>query len=191
MASLVFQLRGRSPHNGPLVIGPRALAKALNQKGGRGRPSLLRIELAPFSPRPESCARLFRRRGNDRTALGKAQPRHAQRTGRDRRPHATLGLEKPYSKMLLALCHTTRPCFVMPARIAATDPFWQINEYVGSEADALRQEEAKRVWVSIPNPSARRAAKALTQSGRRVHHSTIARWRAQDWRPVAHSPASA
>ncbi len=48
-------------------------------------------------------------------------------------------------------------------------------------------EEAKRVWVSIPNPSARRVAKALTLSGRRVHHSTIARWRAQDWRPVANS----
>jgi hypothetical protein len=46
-------------------------------------------------------------------------------------------------------------------------------------------EEAKRVWVAIPNPSARRVAKALAQSGRRVHHSTIARWRAQDWRPVA------
>jgi hypothetical protein len=57
---------GRSPHNGPLLIGPRALAKALNQKGGRGRPSLLRLELALFSPRPESSARLFRRRGNDR-----------------------------------------------------------------------------------------------------------------------------
>jgi hypothetical protein len=48
-------------------------------------------------------------------------------------------------------------------------------------------EEAKRVWIRLPNPSARRVAKALTQSGRRVHHSTIARWRAQDWRPVAHS----
>ena len=48
-------------------------------------------------------------------------------------------------------------------------------------------EEAKRVWVSIPNPSARRVAKALTQSGRRVHHSTVARWRAQDWRPVANN----
>jgi hypothetical protein len=43
------------------------------------------------------------------------------------------------------------------------------------------------VWVSIPNPSARRVAKALTQSGRRVHHSTIARWHAKGWRPVAHS----
>jgi hypothetical protein len=48
-------------------------------------------------------------------------------------------------------------------------------------------EEAKRVWVSIPNPSARRVAKALTQSGRRVHHSTVARWRADEWRPVAQS----
>src|SRR5258706_1195390 len=51
----------------------------------------------------------------------------------------------------------------------------------------VTHEEAKRVWVSIPNPSARRVAKALIQSGRRVHHSTIARCRAQDWRPVANS----
>jgi hypothetical protein len=48
--------------------------------------------------------------------------------------------------------------------------------------------EAKIIWGSIPNPSARRVAKALTQSGRRVHYSTIARWRAEDWRPVAHGP---
>src|SRR5258708_27307400 len=80
MASLVFQLRGRSPHNGPLVIGPRALAKALNQKGGRGRPSLLRIELAPFSPRPESSARLFRRRGNDRIQDEQSHASDAVRT---------------------------------------------------------------------------------------------------------------
>jgi hypothetical protein len=31
-------------------------------------------------------------------------------------------------------------------------------------------------------------AKALTQAGRRVHFSTIARWRAQGWRPVASGP---
>jgi peptide/nickel transport system substrate-binding protein len=42
-------------------------------------------------------------------------------------------LEKPYPKMLLALGKITTPCcFVMPARIAATDPFKQINEYIGS-----------------------------------------------------------
>src|SRR5215471_3773165 len=42
-------------------------------------------------------------------------------------------LKKPYPKMLLALGKIITPCcFVMPARIAATDPFKQINEYVGS-----------------------------------------------------------
>src|SRR6266849_350587 len=46
--------------------------------------------------------------------------------------------------------------------------------------------EAKLIWASLPSPSARRVAKALTQSGRRVHYSTIARWHAQGWRPVAH-----
>jgi peptide/nickel transport system substrate-binding protein len=42
-------------------------------------------------------------------------------------------LKKPYPKMLLALGKITTPCcFVMPARIAATDPFKQISEHVGS-----------------------------------------------------------
>ena len=42
-------------------------------------------------------------------------------------------LKKPYPKMLLALAKTSTPCcFIMPARIAVTDPFRQINEYVGS-----------------------------------------------------------
>jgi peptide/nickel transport system substrate-binding protein len=42
-------------------------------------------------------------------------------------------LKKPFPKMLLALGKLILPCcFVMPARIAATDPFKQIGEYVGS-----------------------------------------------------------
>jgi peptide/nickel transport system substrate-binding protein len=42
-------------------------------------------------------------------------------------------LKKPYPKMLRALGKSAPPCcFVMPARIAATDPFRQIGEYVGS-----------------------------------------------------------
>jgi peptide/nickel transport system substrate-binding protein len=42
-------------------------------------------------------------------------------------------LKRPYPKMLLALGKISTPCcFVMPARIAATDPFKQITEYVGS-----------------------------------------------------------
>ena len=42
-------------------------------------------------------------------------------------------LKKPYPKMLLALGKMGTPCcFVMPERIAKTDPFKQITEYVGS-----------------------------------------------------------
>jgi peptide/nickel transport system substrate-binding protein len=42
-------------------------------------------------------------------------------------------LKRPYPKMLLALGKLFLPCcFVMPARIAAIDPFRQIGEYVGS-----------------------------------------------------------
>jgi peptide/nickel transport system substrate-binding protein len=42
-------------------------------------------------------------------------------------------LKRPFPKMLLALGKSSTPCcFVMPWRIAATDPFRQINEYIGS-----------------------------------------------------------
>lgn len=42
-------------------------------------------------------------------------------------------LKKPYPKMLFALGKNNSPCsFIMPERIAKTDPFQQITEYVGS-----------------------------------------------------------
>jgi len=44
------------------------------------------------------------------------------------------------------------------------------------------------VWSRIENPSARSVAKALSQAGRKVHHSTVSRWAAQGWRPVAYRP---
>jgi hypothetical protein len=47
-------------------------------------------------------------------------------------------------------------------------------------------DEAAAIWCSISNPSARRVARALARAGRRVHYTTIARWRAQNWRPVVH-----
>src|SRR5258708_3460507 len=54
-------------------------------------------------------------------------------------------LKRPYPKMLLALGKLGAPCcFVMPARIAATDPFRQINEYVGSGPMRFIRSE----WVS-------------------------------------------
>src|SRR5689334_17870859 len=42
-------------------------------------------------------------------------------------------LKQPYPKMLLALAKNNAPCsFIMPERLAQTDPFKQINDYVGS-----------------------------------------------------------
>ena len=55
----------------------------------------------------------------------------------------------------------------------------------GGAAGAVTPDEAAAVWRSIENPSSRRVAKALTQAGRRVHFSTIARWRSEGWRPVS------
>jgi peptide/nickel transport system substrate-binding protein len=53
-------------------------------------------------------------------------------------------LKKPFPRMRLALGKLATPCcFVMPARIAATDPFRQINEYVGSGPMRFVQNE----WV--------------------------------------------
>ncbi|MDB5369061.1 MAG: putative transporter periplasmic-binding protein [Roseomonas sp.] len=53
-------------------------------------------------------------------------------------------LKAPYPKMLLALGKNNAPCsFVMPERIAKTDPFQQITEYVGSGPFRFLREE----WV--------------------------------------------
>jgi peptide/nickel transport system substrate-binding protein len=53
-------------------------------------------------------------------------------------------LRKPYPKMLLALGKNNAPvAFVMPERIAKTDPFKQISEYIGSGP----MKFAKAEWV--------------------------------------------
>jgi peptide/nickel transport system substrate-binding protein len=53
-------------------------------------------------------------------------------------------LKKPFPKMLFALGKISTPCcFIMPARVAATDPFKQINEYIGSGPMRFVQNE----WV--------------------------------------------
>ncbi len=53
-------------------------------------------------------------------------------------------LKKPYPKMLLALGKNSTPmAFIMPERIAKTDPFKQIDEYVGSGP----MKFAKGEWV--------------------------------------------
>jgi peptide/nickel transport system substrate-binding protein len=59
-------------------------------------------------------------------------------------------LKQPFPKMLLALGKNNAPCtFVMPERIARTDPFQQIREYVGSGPMRFIRDE----WV----PGARAA----------------------------------
>jgi peptide/nickel transport system substrate-binding protein len=53
-------------------------------------------------------------------------------------------LKKPYPKMLLALGKNNAPvAFIMPERIAKTDPFKQIGEYVGSGPMSFKKDE----WV--------------------------------------------
>src|SRR5438477_1724764 len=53
-------------------------------------------------------------------------------------------LKKPFPKMLLALGKISTPiCFMMPERIAQSDPFKQITEYVGSGPMRFMRNE----WV--------------------------------------------
>src|ERR1700692_3290021 len=53
-------------------------------------------------------------------------------------------LKAPYPKMLLALGKNNAPCaFIMPERLAQTDPFKQIGDYVGSGP----MKFAKSEWV--------------------------------------------
>jgi peptide/nickel transport system substrate-binding protein len=53
-------------------------------------------------------------------------------------------LNLPYPKMLFALGKSSSPClFIMPERIAQTDPFKQISEYVGSGPMRFKKDE----WV--------------------------------------------
>ena len=53
-------------------------------------------------------------------------------------------LNAPYPKMIFALGKSSTPClFIMPERIAVTDPFKQISEYVGSGPMRFKKDE----WV--------------------------------------------
>lgn len=56
----------------------------------------------------------------------------------------TWKLKQPFPKMLLALAKNNAPCsFIMPERIAKTDPFTQITEYIGSGPMKFARNE----WV--------------------------------------------
>src|SRR2546430_761035 len=64
-------------------------------------------------------------------------------------------LKTPFSKMLMALGKNSTPCaFIMPERIAQTDPFKQIPEYIGSGP----MKFAKSEWVPGHRPPTRTPA---------------------------------
>ncbi len=53
-------------------------------------------------------------------------------------------LKSPYPKLLFALGKSSTPClFIMPERIAGTDPFKQISDYIGSGPMKFKKDE----WV--------------------------------------------
>ncbi len=75
--------------------------------------------------------------------------------------------------MLLALGKIRTPCcFVMPARIAATDPFRQINEYVGSGPMRFARNEwvpgAKAVFEKFPDYVPRSEPASWLAGGKRI-----------------------
>jgi peptide/nickel transport system substrate-binding protein len=50
-------------------------------------------------------------------------------------------LRQPFPKLIYALAKASTPvCFIMPERIASTDPFQQITEYVGSGPMVFRRD---------------------------------------------------
>jgi peptide/nickel transport system substrate-binding protein len=82
-------------------------------------------------------------------------------------------LKRPFPKMLLALGKSTTPaCFVMPARIAATDPFRQITEYVGSGPMRFVPNEwvpgAKAVFEKFPGYVPRQEPASWFAGGKRI-----------------------
>jgi peptide/nickel transport system substrate-binding protein len=87
-------------------------------------------------------------------------------------------LKKPYPKMLLALGKMIPPCcFVMPARIAATDPFKQIGEYVGSGPMRFVKNEwlpgARAVFEKFPGYVPRQEPASWLAGGKRIASDRI------------------
>jgi peptide/nickel transport system substrate-binding protein len=98
-------------------------------------------------------------------------------------------LKKPFPKMLLALGKISTPCcFVMPARIAATDPFKQIDEYVGSGPMRFMRNEwvpgAKVVFEKVAGYMPRQEPASWLAGGKRIVTDRI------EWVTIA-DPATA
>jgi len=82
-------------------------------------------------------------------------------------------LKKPFPKMLLALGKISTPiAFIMPERIAKTDPFKQISEYVGSGPMRFMKDEwvpgAKAAFERFPGYVPRQESASWLAGGKRM-----------------------
>jgi peptide/nickel transport system substrate-binding protein len=98
-------------------------------------------------------------------------------------------LKRPFPKMLLALGKTETPCcFVMPERIAATEPFRQINEYIGSGPMRFVKNEwvpgGRAVFEKFPGYMPRQEPSSWLAGGKRMMVDRI------EWMVIA-DPATA
>jgi peptide/nickel transport system substrate-binding protein len=87
-------------------------------------------------------------------------------------------LNQPYSKMLFALGKSSTPClFIMPERIAATDPFKQISEIVGSGPMRFKRDEwvpgAKAVFEKFDGYTPRAEKANWLSGGKRISFDRI------------------
>jgi peptide/nickel transport system substrate-binding protein len=82
-------------------------------------------------------------------------------------------LKKPYPKMMLALGKNNTPvAFIMPERVAQTDPFKQISEYVGSGPMRFVKNEwvpgAKAVFEKFADYAPRQEPGSWLAGGKRI-----------------------
>ncbi|MDO9708252.1 ABC transporter substrate-binding protein [Paracraurococcus lichenis] len=82
-------------------------------------------------------------------------------------------LKKPFPKMLMALGKNSTPmAFIMPERIAKTDPFQQINEYIGSGPMRFKRDEwvpgAKAVFERFADYQPRQEPASWLAGGKRM-----------------------
>ena len=87
-------------------------------------------------------------------------------------------LTKPYPKMLMALGKNSTPmAFVMPERIAKTDPFKQVDEYVGSGPMRFKKDEwipgAKAVFERFDGYVPRDEPSSWLAGGKRINFDRI------------------
>ena len=87
-------------------------------------------------------------------------------------------LNQPYSKLLFALGKSSSPClFIMPERMALTDPFKQITEYIGSGPMRFKRDEwipgSKAVFERFDGYIPRDEKASWLAGGKRMHFDRI------------------